>query len=271
MRKLFILAMVILFVAFYSMPAMAIFGTDIEIDNTQNQGQIQGQDQEQNQGQGQGQGQKQEVNIAADPREHLGVGNLEYGKLGVYKESSKYGAEFTTFAKLTAFKKTFSYEHARKHYGKPFGKGKCITIGGSYNGRHEGDPSKEVTVIEPEDVDLLTMYPVGFLTIKVNPKWLKKWFVKAEDKQVDSFTVLQKGILSACLMQGDYLLKVDEGAQFMSRNIGKGIGWNSSGGVINDMDNRGRAASASGGTGFSSGSAWNRTMPWMVLQVFKNR
>jgi len=66
-------------------------------------------------------------------------------------------------------------------------------------------------------------------------------------------------------------MKVREGATFMSMSSGRGLGFNASGGIINDMDNRGKSASSSAGTGVSSGEAWNKTLPYIIFQVFKDK
>lgn len=289
MKKVTTLIFVLLFVLLFSAPAMAIFGNiDIDVDacikntntnvnknlNDNKNLNINKAEQKQKQTQKQtanNEGVKQKVtfNEAETKREFLAPGEVKYGKLGTYKESSRHGPEFTSFVELTRYKKKYSYTHALKHYGKPYGRGKCITIGGSYNGRHEDDPSKVATVIEK--VDMSTMEAIGFLTVKTNPKWHKKWFVPDSQKGVDSFIVLQKVVLSACIMKGKYIKLVAEGAETISWNSGHGVGFNVSGGIVNDMGNRGRSGSTSGGTGYSYGEAGNRTLPWVVVQVFKDK
>jgi len=232
--------------------------------NTNIQGQAQGQAQGQIQGQtahNEGVNQTVVFEQAETKRDHLIVPDIVFAPLGTYKESANHGSEFTKFDLLTKFKKNYSYDHALKHYDKAWGKGKCITSGGSYNGRHEEEPTGSIEVVK--SVDLNKVEAIGILTIKANPKYTKK--------MVSSFVVLQKAVLSACIMQGTKIMFIDEGATTKSENSGWGVGWNGSGGIINDMDNRGRSASSSAGTGYSKGSAWLRTLPWLTVYVFKDK
>jgi len=290
MKKLYTILFAILLVFFISTPSMAFLG-DIDIDtntninkntsvnananfnknvntninkNTNINYNKQGQQQGQIQGQtAHNEGVKQNVVFeqAETKRNHLVVPDIVFAPLGTYKESANHGSEFTKFDLLTKFKKDYSYEHALKHYDKAWGKGKCITSGGSYNGRHEEEPTGSIEVVK--SVDLNKVEAIGILTIKSNPKYTKE--------MVSSFVVLQKAVLSACIMQGTKIMFIDEGATTKSENSGWGVGWNGSGGIINDMDNRGRSASSSAGTGYSKGSAWLRTLPWLTVYVFKDK
>lgn len=265
MKKFTTLLAIILVLLFLS--------TNVYAVNPHGQKQIQGQGQVQGQMQGQAQGQISvnkntnknnatnandqimSYNEAAQPRTYHTGGNIEFAPLGNYTGKYLKGAEFTPMAVLTRIRDTFSYELALKFYGKQWGKGKCTTIGGSYSGRHESDPSKYIKVLTKVDPSAVTV--VGFLT------------VKARKKNVDSFVVLQKAVLSACLMQADAILVTGEGASTIAKTSGSGIGFNTSGGMINDMDNRGRSAVASGGTGWSWGTAYLLTKPWITVQVLK--
>jgi len=210
--------------------------------NTNIQGQAQGQAQGQIQGQtahNEGVNQTVVFEQAETKRDHLIVPDIVFAPLGTYKESANHGSEFTKFDLLTKFKKNYSYDHALKHYDKAWGKGKCITSGGSYNGRHEEEPTGSIEVVK--SVDLNKVEAIGILTIKANPKYTKK--------MVSSFVVLQKAVLSACIMQGTKIMFIDEGATTKS----------------------GRSASSSAGTGYSKGSAWLRTLPWLTVYVFKDK
>jgi len=191
-----------------------------------------------------------------DKREFLSQPMITFSALGEYKEGVDMGANFQTVEMLTMFKKVFSYDAAFKNYGKQYGKGKCETIGHSYNGRHENEPSKEIGVYTLDDlIDPLTVKSIGFLTIK------------SIDKNINSFMVLQKAVLSAALMQGDAIVITKQGAETVTKSSGWGLGFNTSGGVIAENGARGKSAVGSGGTGYSNGTAKLLTMPWMTVQV----
>ena len=192
-------------------------------------------------------------------REHHTGTAVTFASLGTYSESKYAGANFQSATILTMFKDTFSYEGALEVYGKPFGKGLCETIGESFNGRHEDDPTKEIKVFTMDDKIIPgSVEAIGFLTVKGR-----------EGKDATSFIVMQKCILSAAIMQGDAIIVTKEGAETITKSSGWGIGFNTSGSVINDMDNRGRSAAASGGTGYSSGKGSLEVLPWMTVQVLK--
>lgn len=198
--------------------------------------------------------QKQSITIN-ETRTYHPAADIRFAPLGSYNGEYIRGANFIPIEVLTKFKKVFSYEAAYKDYGKQYGKGKCITIGHSYNGREEIEPSKEIRVLT--EVNPNTVVSIGFLTIK------------AVEKNVDSFIVMQKAILSAALMKADAILVTGEGAETTVKSSGWGIGFNTSGGTIDDIDNRGRSAAASGGTGWSTGKASLLTFPWLQIQVLK--
>jgi hypothetical protein len=196
---------------------------------------------------------------AETKREHHTGTAVTFASLGSYSESKYAGSAFQTAEMLTMFKDTFSYEAALEVYGKPFGEGMCKTVGKSYNGRHEDDPSKEIKVYTLNDkIDPSAIEAIGFLTVKAK-----------EGKDATSFIVMQKAILSASIMQGDAIVITKEGAETVTKSSGWGIGFNTSGSVINDMDNRGRSAAASGGTGWSTGKGSLEILPWMTVQVLK--
>jgi len=231
----------------------------------QQQGQIQGQAQFQGQLQGQAQistnkaenNNNQNVTIkeAVQPRTYHHAANVLFAPLTSYNGEYIRGANFIPIKILTVIKKVFSYEAASKDYGKKYGKGKCLTIGHSYNGREEIEPSKEIKVLT--EVDPATVDVIGFLT------------VKSIEKNIDSFMVLQKAVLSAALMKADAIIITGEGAETTVKTSGWGIGFNTSGGTINDQDNRGKSAASSGGTGWSRGKAKLLTFPWLQVQVLK--
>jgi hypothetical protein len=199
------------------------------------------------------------VEAAETKRDHHTGTPVTFASLGTYAESRFAGANFQTVEMMTMFKDTFSYEGALEVYGKPFGKGMCETVGKSYNGRHEDDPSAEIKVFTMKDkVVPDSIESIGFLTI-----------IGREGKGATSFIVMQKAILSAAIMQGDAILVTKEGAETVTKSSGWGIGFNTSGSVINDMDNRGRSAAASGGTGWSTGKGKLEVLPWIVVQVLK--
>lgn len=243
------------------------YATNYEPNQQQQQGQIQGQVQGQIQGQQQSSvnnnqsnatnANNQSVTIkeASQPRNYHPAADIRFAPLGSYNGEYIRGANFIPIETLIRLKKVFSYEAAHKDYGKKFGKGKCITIGHSFNGRDEIEPSEEIKVLI--EVDPSTVNTIGFLTIK------------AIEKDIDSFMVLQKCVLSAALMKADAILVTGQGAETTVKSSGWGIGFNTSGGIINDMDNRGRSAAASGGTGWSTGKASLLTFPWLQIQVLK--
>jgi hypothetical protein len=199
------------------------------------------------------------IEAAETKRDHHTGTPVTFASLGTYAESRFAGANFQTVEMMTMFKDTFSYEGALEVYGKPFGKGMCETVGKSYNGRHEDDPSAEIKVFTMKDkVVPDSIESIGFLTI-----------IGREGKGATSFIVMQKAILSAAIMQGDAILVTKEGAETVTKSSGWGIGFNTSGSVINDMDNRGRSAAASGGTGWSTGKGKLEVLPWIVVQVLK--
>lgn len=195
------------------------------------------------------------INEAAQPRTYHNAADVRFAPLGSYNGEYIRGANFIPIETLIAIKKVFSYEAAYKDYGKQFGKGKCLTIGHSYNGRDEIEPSKEIKVFT--EIDPATVMIIGFLT------------VKSIEKNIDSFMVLQKAVLSASLMKADAILVTGEGVETTVKTSGWGIGFNTSGGIINDMGNRGRSAAGSGGTGWSTGEANLLTFPWLQIQVLK--
>ena len=86
------------------------------------------------------------VHIQEDRRELLPSKDVLPGPLNDYKENYVAGSNFTPVEVLTQIKKNFSYEGALETYGKQYGKGLCTTIGTSYNGRHEKEPSKDIDV-----------------------------------------------------------------------------------------------------------------------------
>lgn len=191
-----------------------------------------------------------------DKREFLSQPMVTFGSLGAYVESAERGANFQTVEMLTMFKKVFSYEAALKNYGKKYGKGKCETIGHSYNGRHEDNPSKEIKVYTLDDkIDPSTVKSIGFLTIK------------SIHKNINSFMVLQKAVLSACYMQADAIVVTKQGAETVTKSSGWGIGFNTSGATIAENGDRGKSAVASGGTGYSNGTGKLDCKPWLTCQV----
>jgi len=173
-----------------------------------------------------------------------------YPAMANYSEGRFIGANFIPVKKITLLKKSFSYKAALKDYGKQSGRGKCVTIGHSYNGRHEAHPSENIDVLlsVPESVTV-----IGFLTIK------------SVEENVDSFIVLQKAVLSAALMNGDAILVTGEGAETVVKTSGWGIGFNNSGGRI-EVD---KSYATSGGTGWSTAKAKLLTFPWLQVQVLK--
>jgi len=195
------------------------------------------------------------INEAPQPRTYHPAADVRFAPLGSYNGEYIRGANFIPIRTLIAIKKIFSYKAAYKDYGKQYGKGKCLTIGHSYNGREEIEPSKEIKVYT--EIDLTTVITIGFLT------------VKSIEKNIDSFMVLQKAVLSASLMKADAILITGEGAETTVKTSGWGIGFNTSSGIINDMGNRGRSAAGSGGTGWSTGEANLLTFPWLQIQVLK--
>jgi hypothetical protein len=263
--------------------------TNVNVNkNTNKQGQIQGQKQQQGQIQGQAiigsgnseqsqtahnEGVEQTTVVEGDTltiegdtfieaetkREHHTGTTVTFASLGTYSESKYAGSNFQSAKILTMFKDTFSYEAALEVYGKPFGKGLCETVGKSYNGRHEDAPSAEIKVFTMDDkIDPSTIEAIGFLTV-----------IGREGQDATSFIVMQKCILSACIMQGDAIVVTKEGAETITKSSGWGIGFNTSGSVINDMGNRGRSGAASGGTGWSTGKGSLEILPWMTVQVLK--
>lgn len=227
--------------------------------NKQSQAQMQGQMQGQLQGQtAHNEGVTQIVEAAETKRDHIS-GSAFTAAVSSYGDRYKKGAEFEEVAVLTAIKKNFSFEAAYEDYGRKYGEGKCKTIGHSYSGRHEDDPSESVEVFTLDNIkDIKRPFEViGFLT------------VKAIKEGIDSFLVLQKAVLSSCLMKADAFVVTDEGAAFRPKSKGWGIGTFFTGGQVADHSGRGNATSAGGGTGFSSTSAELVTLPWMTIQVIK--
>jgi len=210
--------------------------------------------------QGQGQAQKNELTIieAETKRDHIG-GSAAYGAVGSYNGMYKRGAEYLPIAIITAVKRDFSYEAAVEDLGKKFGDGKVSSTGHSYNGRHLDNPSKSVEVFTSKSLMNLTrpFKIIGFLTLK------------AQKEGVDSFMVMQKGVLNACNMQGDAMVVTSEGSNSEPRSSGWGIGTFVTGGQIADHGNRGNATTGGGGTGFSKTKSRLLTMPWMTIQVIK--
>ena len=196
--------------------------------------------------------------IVEDKREFLAQPMITFGALGEYKEGADMGANFQTVEMLTMFKSVFSYEAAYEDYGRQYGEGKCKTIGHSYNGRHEDDPSKEIKVFTLNDkIDPSTVKVIGFAT------------VIAVKKGITSFMVLQKAVLSASLMKADAFVVTKQGAETVTKSSGWGLGFNTSGGLIAEDGDRGKSAVGSGGTGYSNGTARLLTKPWMKIQVLK--
>lgn len=222
----------------------------------QAQGQVQGQTQSAN---NEGVSQTTVFNEAETKREHHTGTPVSFASLGTYSESKYAGANFQSAKIMTMFKDEFSYEGALEVYGAPFGKGLCETVGKSYNGRHEDDPTQSIKVFTMDDKIIPgSIKSIGFLTVKAVP-----------GKDATSFVVMQKCILSAAIMQGDAIIVTKEGAETITKTSGWGIGFNTSGSMINDMENRGRSAAASGGTGYSSGKGSLEVLPWMTVQVLK--
>jgi len=221
--------------------------------NTNKNTNIQGQSQSAN-----NEGVKQNITIieAETKREHIG-GSVFNAGAGSYTDEFHYGAEFLPIRVITAFKHNFAFEAAYEDYGRKYGEDKCKTIGHSYNGRHEDDPSETIDVFVAEDFSGDNFTVVGFLT------------VKAVKDGTDSFMVMQKAILSAALMQGDAIVITSEGASMEPKSSGWGIGTFFSGGQVADHGNRGNATSAGGGTGYSKTSAKLVTLPWLTCQVIK--
>lgn len=198
------------------------------------------------------------INEAKNKREFLSQPMVTFGSLGEYREGADMGANFQTVEMLTMFKKVFSYEAAFEDYGRQYGESKCKTIGHSYNGRHEEEPSKEIRVFTLNDeIDPSTIETIGFLTV-ISVK-----------KDVNSFMVLQKTVLSAALMQADAFVVTKQGAETVTKSSGWGLGFNTSGGLISENGDRGKSAVASGGTGYSNGTARLLTRPWMTVQVLR--
>jgi len=210
-----------------------------------------------------GQAQKNELTIieAQNKRDFASAPDIQFAPLGAYAESKDAGPEFTSLKKITRFKKLFSFEHAVKHYGKKWGKGKCITAGGSYNGRHELEPTPFIEYVD--EIDLNQYVSIGQVTVKANPKYTKK--------MITSFVVWQKVVLSSALMQGTKVMLMEEGYTTKAENDGWGVGTTISGGGIGEDGDRGKNYSMSGGTGYSKGGAWLRTLPWITVEVFKNK
>lgn len=203
---------------------------------------------------------EQTVNIieAENKREIMAQPMITFNELGEYQEGFDMGANFQTVEMLTMFKKVFSYEAAFENYGKKYGKDKCVTIGHSYNGRHEDSPSKNIHVFTLDDkIDPSIVTSIGFLTIK------------SIHKNINSFMVLQKAILSAALMQGDAIIVTKQGAETITKSSGWGLGFNTSGGSIAEDGNRAKSSVASGGTGYSNGTAKLLTMLWITCQVLR--
>jgi len=191
-----------------------------------------------------------------ETRELLPSKELVFGPLGNYTGEYSSNGAFQPIENIIMLKKDFSYEGALETYGKPYGKGMCETRGHSYNGRHEDDPSKSITVYQktyPKNVKV-----IGYLTAFATKKGKGK---------ITSFMVLQKIVLSAALQQGHAVIVTGQGFATMPKNSGWGIGWNTSGSLLNEMGNRARGASASGGTGYSNGSAELWTLPYITVQV----
>ncbi len=209
------------------------------------------------QGQAQGQAQKNELTIieAETKRDHHTGTPVTFASLGEYKESVKTSSRFQTAKTITMFKDTFSYEGALKRYWK----GACKTIGSGYNGVHKDDPSKEVKAFDLSDKIIPgSVKSIGFLTIIAN-----------EGEGVSSFVVMQRAIILTAERQGDAFVVTKEGEETVTKSSGWGVGFNTTSSVINDMDNRGRSGSASGGTGYSSGKGSLERLPWMKIQILK--
>lgn len=198
-------------------------------------------------------------NEAETKREHIS-GSAAYANISSYNGEYKYGAEFLPIDTITAVKKNFSFEAALEDYGRKYGEGKCKTIGHSYNGRHEKEPSETIDVFTLKTIKELgdkKFEVIGFLT------------VKALKEGIDSFMVMQKAVLSAGLMQGDAFVVTSEGAAIKPKSSGWGIGTFFSGSQINDKGNRGNAVTGGGGTGYSKTTAELITLPWITVQVLK--
>jgi len=197
-------------------------------------------------------------NEAETKREHIG-GSAAYAQAGSYNGKYEYGAEFLSADVITAHKKTFTFEAAAEVYGQKYGKGICHTTGHSYNGRHEDNPTKEIDVYTLKTIRQLKRQfkVIGFLTIR------------SIKEGVDSFMVLQKGVLSAGLMKGHAFIVTSEGATTKPKSSGWGIGTFFSGGQVADHGNRGNATGGGGGTGFSKTTAELLTFPWMTIQVLQ--
>jgi len=259
--------MSVIFIIFISAQADAFWNRNDHIrnlnknTNTNKQNQNQHQSQDQMQGQtahNEGVNQTTIFNEAETKRNHMG-GSASYAHVGSYNGKYEYGAEYLPIDVITAVKKTFSFEAAFEDYGKKFGKGKCKTTGHSYNGRHENDPTQEIDVYTLTTIKKIDkeFEVIGFLTIK------------AIKEGTDSFMVMQKGILSAALMQGDAFIVTSEGATVKPKSRGWGIGTFFSGGQIADHGNRGNATATGGGTGFSKTTTELVTYPWQTIQVLK--
>jgi len=193
-----------------------------------------------------------------DRRELLPSKDVLPGPLNDYKGGYAKGSNFQTVQTLTQIKKNFSYEGALKTYGKQYGKGLCTTSGHSYNGRHEDNPSKDIDVWVDE-------YPknvkvIGFLTVKAD--------IKGKGK-VDMFMVVQKAVLSACIMQGQGILITDQGADFVPVSSSWTIGFNTAGSLLNEQGNRAKGASGGGGPGYTKAKSSLITLPWVIVQVLE--
>ena len=197
-------------------------------------------------------------NEAETKREHIG-GSAAYAQVGSYNGKYKHGAEFLPADIITANKKTFTFEAAFEVYGQKYGKGYCHTTGHSYNGRHENNPTKEIDVYTLYTVKKLKRQfkVIGFLTIR------------SIKEGVDSFMVMQKGVLSAGLMKGHAFIITSEGAKTKPKSSGWGIGTFFSAGQVADHGNRGNATTGGGGTGFSKTKSELLTFPWMTIQVLQ--
>lgn len=202
----------------------------------------------------------QTIEAGETKRDHHTGTAVTFASLGTYAESKYAGANFQSATILTMFKDVFSYEAALEVYGKQFGKGLCETVGKSYNGRHLDNPSKFIKVYTMDDkIDPSTIKAIGFLTIKA-----------VEGQDATSFTVLQKAVLSACIMRADALVVTKEGAETITKSSGWGIGFNTSGSQINDNDHgRGNSYAGSGGTGYSSGKGQLEVLPWITVQILQ--
>jgi len=231
---------------------------DIENNNIQDQAQKQVQRQTQDQTQSannEGNYQTTVFQEAETKREHHTGTPVTFASLGAYKESAKTSSRFQTAKTITMFKDTFSYKGAIKRYWK----GACKTFGSGYNGVHKDNPSKEIKVYDLDDKIIPgSVESIGFLTI-----------IAEERENVTSFIVMQRAIILAAERQADAFVVTKEGEETVTKSSGWGIGFNTSGSVINDMDNRGRSAAGSSGTGYSSGKGRLERLPWIKIQLLK--